>query len=75
MKMQIRFNTEKDKRDQSLPPWRVLIQGQEYLAEKVVINTQAWTTSDEIAPGVLKWHISCDGEPKWGEGFKTCVIS
>lgn len=63
MKIKIRFNTEKDKTDSSLPPWRVLIDDIEHLAEHVIIQVPASTTHDEIQPGSM--HISCAGAVSW----------
>ncbi len=75
MIVKIRFNTNKDKVDGSLPAWRVLIDGEEHLAENVVINVKTWTTFDEVSPGLMKWHITCDGRPEWDENGKQCVIN
>ena len=74
MEIKIRFNTDKDKIDASLPPWRVLIGGAEHLAEKVEIQTSSWTTLDEISPGKWKWHITCAGIAKWDAAKKICTI-
>ena len=74
MNIKIRFNTDKDKMDQALAPWRVLIEGTDLLAEKVFIKTSAWTSMDEVAPGILKWHISCAGTPTWDDKHKECTI-
>lgn len=74
MEIKIRFNTEKDKSDPTTPAWRVLIEGVEHLAEMVKINTRSWTSVDEISPGKIKWHISCNGSPNWDEQHKVCTI-
>ncbi len=63
--IQIRFNTEKDKTDATLPAWRVLVDGVEHLAESVRIEGECWTTRDEIAPGLIKWHITTRGKVVW----------
>lgn len=70
--IKVRYNTEKDKTDASLPAWRVLVEGVEQLAEKVQIEVPCWTTQDEISPGLIKWHISCVGNPVWND--KICII-
>lgn len=70
--IKIRFNTEKDKTDSSLPAWRVIILGVEHLAESIRINVPSWSTQDEIAPGIMKWHITCSGIPVWND--KNCTI-
>lgn len=74
MEIKIRFNTDKDKLDQALPPWRVLINGKEHLVQKVHIQAPSWTTFDEIEPGRFKWHISCAGNPVWDEKLNECTI-
>lgn len=74
MEIKIRFNTDKDKVDQLLKPWRVLVDGVEFLAEKVTIKTTSWTTMDEIAPGKFKWHISCLGRVEWDKAEKECTV-
>jgi hypothetical protein len=73
-KIQIRYNTEKDKRDHSLPAWRVLVDGKEFLAESISIKTDSWTSMDEIAPGVIKWHITTEGICSWDTEKKKCEI-
>nr|BFD66478.1 hypothetical protein HAGR004_15000 [Bdellovibrio sp. HAGR004] len=70
--IKIRYNTEKDKTDASLPAWRVLIDGVEHLAESIQVDVPCWTTKDEVQPGLLKWHISCEGEVVWSE--KKCLV-
>lgn len=74
MTIKIRYNTEKDKIDPTLPAWRVLVNGQEYFAENVLIETHAWTTVDEIEPGRTKWHITCEGSPVWNADRRKCII-
>jgi hypothetical protein len=74
MEIKIRFNTDKDKINNSLPPWRVIIDGTEHFAEKVIIKTASWTTFDEISPGKHKWHITCVGKPEWNLENKECMI-
>lgn len=73
--IKIRFNTDKDKLDNSLPPWRVIIAGKENFAESVSIQTPSWTTFDEISPGLFKWHITCKGNVKWDLQTKNCTIA
>lgn len=74
MTIKIRYNTEKDKVDKSLPAWRVLVNGKEHLAEHVRIETAAWTTVDEIEPGLIKWHITCEGQASWDSENRLCTI-
>jgi hypothetical protein len=76
VKIQIRFNTERLKETgKSLPEWRVLEDGKERLARRIEIRVPAWTTEDEIAPGVIKWHITCEGRTNWDDRKQECVIS
>ena len=74
MTIKIRYNTDKDKVDSSLPAWRVLVNGVEHFAENVSIETKAWTTQDEISPGLLKWHITCEGQIKWDTARRLCTV-
>ncbi len=72
--IQIRFNTEKEKSNPNLLPWRVLVDGQEFLAQNVSIKTSSWTTHDEISPGLFKWHITCHGTPVWNNFDQSVTI-
>jgi hypothetical protein len=63
--IQIRFNTDKEKIDAKLPPWRVLVDGVEHLADSVRIEVPTRTTEDILPTGQKKWHISCEGELHW----------
>ncbi len=74
MDIKIRFNTEKEKVDNSLRPWRVLVNGKEQLACEVKLFVQSWTSVDEIEPGRVKWHISCEGTCHWNETGTICEI-
>ncbi len=74
VEVKIRFNTDKDKLDSRLSPWRILVNGTEHLADSVQINTTSKTTLDEISPGKLKWHISCFGRVVWDQDKKKCTI-
>ncbi len=74
MLIKIRFNTDKDKLDANLPPWRVLINGVEHFAEKVTIKTASWTTLDEIEPNKFKWHITCEGQAIWDSKISEYTI-
>lgn len=74
MLVKIRFNTDKDKLNSQLPPWRVIFDGKEHLSEKVTINITSWTTYDEIEPGKWKWHITCDGNIQFNPATKECLI-
>jgi hypothetical protein len=74
VKIKIRFNTEKEKVDKTLRPWRVIMNGEEHLADQVIVKVPSWTSMDEIAPGLIKWHISCDGQCQWSEDRSICEI-
>lgn len=71
-KIKIRFNTEK-LTDPNCPPWRVIINGVERLAEEVRMEVPSFTSEDEIAPGLIKWHVNCVGIPVWIES-RYCII-
>ncbi len=71
-KIKIRFNTEKEKTNASLPAWRVLIQDVEHFAESLEILVPCKTSKDIISTGQTKWHITCEGIVRW-EGL-TCRI-
>lgn len=73
MKIQIRFNTDREKKDGALPPWRVLIDGVEYLATDVRVETPTWTSEDVLPTGIKKWHISTEGQAHWDDSGR-CVI-
>lgn len=57
---------------ESAPAWRVLIDGQEYLAQNVRVEVPMWTTEDLLPTGQRKWHLSCEGEVHWADN--SCVI-
>jgi hypothetical protein len=67
-KIQVRYNTDYDKKfsHPNLPEqkrWRVLINGEQILADYVEIRVPAHTTTDTITTelgSVLKKHISCE---------------
>ena len=67
MNIQIRYNTDREKIDMGLKPWRILIEGQEQLATEVFIEVPCWTSQDTLANGLVKWHISCRGKAIWNE--------
>lgn len=78
--VKIRFNTEHAKSGVSNGLlWRVLIFGNvpekpneytEHLASHVKFTRGCYTTSEEIAPGVVKQHVSADTSqyPSFEEG-------
>lgn len=72
--IKIRYNTEKDKTDASLPAWRVLINGIEHLATEVELKVVSKTTEDILPSGILKWHISCVGKAEWN-GLHCTITS
>ncbi len=65
MTIQIRFNTDKEKLDANLLPWRVILNGEERLAEAVEINVPSYTTQDTLSDGKIKWHVTCVGKCIW----------
>lgn len=71
MQIKIRFNT-KHQDDPEGRKWRVLLNGEEFLAESVDIHTPSYTSEDLLPNGILKWHISTEGMPFW-EGNKVSI--
>jgi hypothetical protein len=45
--------------------WRVLGDGEEFLASVVHVHVSCTTTEDIIATGETKWHITCHGRVEW----------
>jgi hypothetical protein len=70
-KIQIRYNTNAQPNDTL--HWRVLINGVEYLASDIDIQTPCRTTKDHIEGIGWKWHITCESDTIVWEGTK-CVI-
>lgn len=60
----LRFNT-KFEEDPKRRTWRVLVDGTEKLADKVYINVLAETITEDVAPGVTKYHVLCHGNVAW----------
>lgn len=59
--IQIRFNT---KANGSLLVWRVIVNGQEYLAEQIEIIGTCYG-EQSIVDGNNKYNIACDGTISW----------
>lgn len=59
----IRFNT-KFEDDPQKRKWRVLEDGVEKLAHKVLISTDAETIQEDV-DGIPKYHIMCHGSVHW----------
>jgi hypothetical protein len=53
--LQIRYNTE----NAGSLFWRVVIDGEEHLADGVNINVYSHTSQDTLPDGRVKFHISC----------------
>jgi hypothetical protein len=71
--IQIRFNTDKERVNGSLPAWRVLVDGVEHLATNVRVEVPMWTSEDILPTGQRKWHLSCEGTPDF-QPSGDCVI-
>jgi len=63
-KILIRFNTKWEE-DSLKRNWRVLINGEEFLASDIIVYVPSSTTVEDIAQGVTKWHILCRGHVHW----------
>lgn len=70
--LKIRFNTL----NKGSLFWRVIIDGEEHLADEIQIETKSYTTQDILPTGEKKWHISVDyNEIEWIDSdLKTLII-
>ena len=67
----VRYKT--DAKPEDLLQWRVIIDGVEYHASKVIINCMSHTTRDVVEGGLEKWHITCEPrQVQWLE--KECIL-
>ena len=64
-KIQIRFNTKYLEGTRPELKWRVLVDGEEFLASVVHVHVSCTTTEDIIATGETKWHMTCHGRVEW----------
>ena len=69
--IKIRFNTLAREGDPL--KWRILVDGQEFLASHITTLVPTLTTRDQLSPELLKYHISCRGALRW-EGTKAHVF-
>jgi|688.fasta_scaffold2690206_1 hypothetical protein len=54
--------------------WRVIIDGEEHLADEIQINVKSYTTKDILPTGEKKWHISVDYQSlEWND--KILIIN
>jgi len=69
-RLKIRFNHD---HGNTKNVWRVLLpDGSERHVAHINLNVPSFTTTDEIAPGVVKSHISCNYNTlTWGDGQLT----
>lgn len=75
MLIKIRFNTDTLKfPDQGLSEWRILYGGNQYFARHVHLDVPSWSTQDEVEPGVIKFHLTCEGEAEWNESKDVVKI-
>ena len=73
-KIQIRFNTKYLEGGRPDLKWRVLIDGEEFLASSVHMRVPSTTTEDIISTGETKWHITCEGRVDW-KGDEAHILS
>jgi hypothetical protein len=59
-KIDIRFNTNYPQKSQF--EWRLLIDGEENLVNKIRCEVPTWTTSTFIEGHGMKWHLSCEAK-------------
>ncbi len=67
----IRFNT-KHEMDAGHRKWRVVIDGIEWLANKVKVNVPCETICEDVG-GAEKYHFLCEGEVSWGDNGAATV--
>jgi hypothetical protein len=67
--LKIRFNTE----NTGTLFWRVIIDGEEILADHINIEVPSYTSQDTLPDGRVKWHISADYNELVWEGTKLTV--
>ncbi len=53
--LRIRYNTE----NTGSLYWRVIIEGEEHLADHILINVPTFDTNDTLPSGKIKHHFSC----------------
>lgn len=58
----IRFNT---RFADSQKYWRIFVNGQEHLAEDLIIYTSPVYTRETMVNGFPKWNIACRGRIEW----------
>jgi hypothetical protein len=68
----IRFNTAYETTENQAYVWRVIVDGKESLATDLECLVPTYGTKDEIAEGIYKWHLSCNGRLTW-EGTKAII--
>ena len=63
--IQIRYNTKAGTTDLV---WRIIIDGEEFLANSVVIFGTVYS-EQSIVDGIEKFNLACDGMPTWENGM------
>ena len=70
-KVLVRFNT-KHEMDGGCRKWRVLVNGKEWLAQKVMISVPCETVCESVE-GVDKYHFLCHGKVEWAGETATIL--
>jgi hypothetical protein len=70
----LRFNT-KFAEDPEKRTWRVLVNGEETLAHKVLIKIPCETITEPISTGEIKHHFLCYGKVEWLPGDVAEVVA
>lgn len=70
----LRFNT-KFADDPERRTWRVLVNGKETLAHKVLIKIPCETITEPISTGEIKHHFLCFGKVTWLPGDIAEVVA
>jgi hypothetical protein len=66
--IQIRFNTKFKEAPSEDLKWRIVVDGEEFLAKSLLIKTPCFTSEDLLPTGELKYHLSCRGTVQWQDG-------
>ena len=66
--IQIRFNTKFKEAPSEDFKWRILVDGEEFLAKSLLIKAPCVTSEDQLPTGELKYHLSCRGIGQWRDG-------
>ena len=70
-KIQIRYNTHATEENDLR--WRIIINGEDFLADSIEIRCPCRTTQDWIEGIGMKWHITCENAQFQWKG-QSCIV-